>query len=397
VRPHWDNCIAHFDEGVDRFVAEYFSDGTRRCLFIAAAGFDPRSRHVAQLLATTLGDRVEGVFIREERGRPDAGLVAAADANEARLQAIMPQSRVLAIPIFGDDEAPIGGLRIAKALSEFTIEDDVTDIVLDMSALSIGVGFPAARILLEGCERSTTRSFHLMIASDPDLDDRISSEPGDRAIAVRGFAGSAHISGLMPAAKMWVPQLAKGRGAALDAINSYVGECYKICPMVPFPAKDPRRADALLAEHQSRMVNEWFVDPRDLVYVSERNPLDTYRTLSTLTRRFNDTVAGIFEPQIFLSPIGSKVMAAGALMTAIEHDLTVQYLETVRYEYAPGAHADAVPQIVHLLLSGPAYGGYPAAPSETVETTGPQDTALPRTLDTNAEIADGRDMPVGPS
>ncbi|MBD8736228.1 hypothetical protein [Sphingomonas sp. CFBP 13706] len=379
---------------MDRFVAEYFSGGTRRCLFVAAAGFDPRSRHVAQLLATTLGDRVEGVFIREERGRPDAGLVAAADANEARLQAIMPQSRVLAVPIFGDDEAPIGGLRIAKALSEFTIDNDVTDVVLDMSALSIGVGFPAARILLEACERSTTRSFHLMIASDPDLDDRISSEPGDRPIAVRGFAGSAQMSSVRPVAKMWVPQLAKGRGAALDAINSYVGECYKICPMVPFPAKDPRRADALLAEHQSRMVNEWFVDPRDLVYVSERNPLDTYRTLSTLTRRFNNTVAGIFEPQIFLSPIGSKVMAAGALMTAIEYDLTVQYLETVRYEYAPEAHTDAAPQIVHLLLSGPAYGGYPNAPTEKVQTTDPQDTAGSHVLDTILGIDDDRDMPV---
>jgi len=364
MRPHWENSIAHFDEQVDIFVGEYFSDASRRCLFVAAAGFDPRSRHVAQLLATALGDRVEGIFVREERGRPDAALVAAADDNETRLKVIMPRSRVLAIPIFGDDEAPIGGARIAKSLSELQIDADVTDVVLDMSALSIGVGFPAARILLEACERSTSRSFHLMIASDPDLDDRISSEPGDRAIAVRGFAGTAHLMGILPPAKMWVPQLARGRGTALDAIASYVGECYKICPMVPFPSKDPRRSDVLLAEHQSRLVNEWLVDPRDLVYVSERNPLDTYRTLSMLTQRFNETVKGVFEPQVFLSPIGSKVMAAGALMAAIEHDLTIQYLETVRYEYAPADHAAAAPQTVHLLLSGPAYGDYPGAQVE---------------------------------
>lgn len=358
MRPHWDNCVAHFDDGVERFVGEYFSDPTRRCLFVAAAGFDPRSRHIATMLSATLGDRVAGFFIREERTRPDAPLLAAADGNEAELLTIMPQSRVVPIQVFGDDDAPVGGARIAATLSALEVDDAVTDVVLDLSALSIGIGFPAARILLEGCEASSTRSFHLMIASDPDLDDRISSEPGDRPMAVRGFSGTAHLSGVAPVARMWVPQLARGRGAALDAINNSVGECYKICPMVPFPAKEPRRADALLAEHQSRLVDEWLVDPRDLVYVSERNPLDTYRTLSTLTHRFGRTVEGVFEPHIFLSPIGSKVMAAGALMAAIEHDLTVQYLETVRYEYSPSQGPAPKPQVVHLLLSGPAYGDY---------------------------------------
>ena len=367
MRPHWDNCIAHFDAGVELFISEYFSDPSRRCLFVAAAGFDPRSRHIAQLLANTLGSRVGGLFIREERGKPDAGLVAAADANEAKLKTIMPQSSVLPIAIFGDDEAPVGGARIAKTLTAHEVDDEVTDVILDMSALSICVGFPAARILLEGCEKVGSRSFHLMMASDPDLDDLISSEPGDRPMAVRGFSGSAHLSGTMPVAKMWAPQLAKGRGAALDAINSSIGDCYKICPMVPFPSKEPRRADSLLAEHQSRLVDEWLVDPRDLVYVSERNPLDAYRTLSTLTQRFKETVRDVFEPRIFLSPIGSKVMAAGALMAAIEHDLTVQYLETVRYEYTPSEGPAVPPQVVHLLLSGPAYGDYRSTPPDAAK------------------------------
>lgn len=363
MRPHWDNCIAHFDEAVDRFISEYFSDETRRCLFVAAAGFDPRSRHIASRLSATLGDRVAGLFVREERTRPDARLLEAADRNEAELRAIMPLSRVVPIEVFGDDDAPVGGRRIAAVLSQHGLDDSVTDVILDLSALSIGIGFPAARILLAGCEATPGRSFHLMIASDPDLDDRISSEPGDRPMAVHGFAGTAHLSGVVPVARMWIPQLARGRGAALDVISNSVGECYKICPMVPFPAKDPRRADALLTEHQSRLVDEWLVDPRDLVYVSERNPLDTYRTLSTLTQRFGRTVAEVFEPHVFLSPIGSKVMAAGALMAAIEHDLTVQYLETVRYEYSPVHGPTLALQVVHLLLSGPAYGDYGRAPA----------------------------------
>ncbi len=49
-------------------------------------------------------------------------------------------------------------------------------------------------------------------------------------------------------------------------------------------------------------------------------------------------------------------------MAAIEHDLTVQYLETVRYEFnAPDRSGpETEDMVVHVLLSGPAYGDYDA-------------------------------------
>lgn len=361
-RPHWTNCITHFDKDVTGFVASYFSEESRRCLLVAAAGFDPRSHLVAKILADTLGDRLEAYFVREERGEPNANLIANADANEAALRAIVPTSQVKHVEVFGDDGAAVGGPRIAALLGEVKIDESVTDIVLDMSALSIGIGFPAAKMLLADCEATPGRSFHILIVSNPELEDRIVSEPAERAMPVKGFSGTGHLTGVLESARIWIPQLAKGRKAALSRIGLAVGDCYKICPVLPFPARDPRRADSLIGEYENELVNEWQVDPRDLVYVSERNPLDCYRTLTTLKERYGHTVEGTFEPHIILSPIGSRVMATGALMAAIEHDLTVQYLETVRYEYDGAAHTEDDPpdMMVHVLLSGPAYGGYDA-------------------------------------
>jgi hypothetical protein len=179
---------------------------------------------------------------------------------------------------------------------------------------------------------------------------------------VKGFAGTGHLTGILDPARIWLPQLTKGRRAALTGIGLSVGECYKICPVLPFPARDPRRADELIGEYENELVNEWEVDPRDIVYVSERNPLDCFRTLSTLKERYDRTVEGTFEPIVILSPIGSKVMAAGALMAAIEHDLTVEYIETVRYEFdgIPAGPNDPPDMVVHVLLSGPVYGDYDA-------------------------------------
>ena len=361
-RPHWINCITHFDEEVAGFVASYFGEEHRRCLLVAAAGFDPRSQLIAKMLADILGDRLDACFIREDRGKPAANLIAAADVNEAALRKIVPTSQVKHVKVFGDDGAAVGGPGIAALLSEAEIDESVTDVVLDMSALSIGIGFPAAKILLADCEAMLDRSFHIVVVSNPELDARIASEPAETAIPVKGFAGSGHLAGILESARIWIPQLAKGRKAALARIGLALGDCYKVCPVLPFPARDPRRADSLIAEYENELVNEWQVDPRDLVYVSERNPLDCYRMLKTLKEQYDRTVDGIFEPHIVLSPVGSKVMATGALMAAIEHDLTVQYLETVRYEYdgAVDAEDDPPDMMVHVLLSGPAYGGYGA-------------------------------------
>lgn len=372
-RDHWENCVAHFNAQVDVFAEEYFGRNDVNCLLVAAAGFDPRSLGIATLLAGHLGNRLAGLFIREERGTPDAGLVAAADQNADKLRELVQGCQIARVDIFGNDNAPIAGARIASVIRSHSIAAETTDIVLDMTALSIGVAFPAARLLLDYCEKRGI-AFHIMIASNPELDDAIASEPGDRPMAVRGFAGADQSDAALEIARIWVPQLAKGRTAALTDIGRSIGETYKICPVVPFPARDPRRADALIAEYETQLVDEWQVDPRDLVYVSESNPLDCYRTLSTLTKRYSDAVDQIFVPSIILSPVGSRVMAAGALMAAIEHDLPVQYIETVRYDFDP-AKPTVAPTTdirVHLLLSGPSYselGAVSAAPALTAEIT----------------------------
>ena len=367
ARRHWDNCIAHLDEGVQKFVDEYFGTSDRRCLLVAAAGFHPRSRQITEILGKALGGRLEALFIREERGKPEASLIATAEENQKELEKLVPKCRVVKVDVFGDDNAPVGGARLAKTLANIKISSEITDVVLDMTAMSIGIGFPAAKLLLENCETHISRTFHIMIASNPDLDSKIVSEPGGRSMAVKGFAGADTSSASLETAQIWIPQLARGKAAALNEIGRSVGECYKVCPLLPFPAMDPRRDDALMTEYRTALVEEWQVDPRDLVYASERNPLDCYRTLSTLAACYRQAVAGVFAPSIVISPIGSKVMSVGALMAALEHDLTVQYIETLRYDFDPSGSADEPEpeHLVHLLLSGPAYGSYGKAVGES--------------------------------
>jgi hypothetical protein len=359
MRKHWENCITNFNDDVDAFVADYFADAARQVLLVAAAGFDPRSRRIPQMLADTLGNRLSAVFIREERPGASKTLIERADKNETALRGIVPHCTILKVDVFADDGAPVGGSRVVSLLSQHPVANNVTDVILDMSALSIGIGFPSARMLLEDCEAHVNRAFHLMIVSNPEMDDRISSVPSTRAGSVKGFSPPIEAGG-QGLAQIWIPQLARGRAQALTQIGAAIQRRYKICPLLPFPARNPRRADDLLAEFRTELVDEWEVDPRDVVYASERNPLDCYRTLSTLKTRFDRTMKGTYEPRMVLSPVGSKVLAAGALMAAIEHNMAVQYLETESYMFdnSVPSPAELPDMTVHLVLSGPLYTSY---------------------------------------
>jgi hypothetical protein len=84
-----------------------------------------------------------------------------------------------------------------------------------------------------------------------------------------------------------------------------------------------------------------------------------YRTLSILKKRYEKTVHGFYTPQIVISPLGSKVMAAGAMMAALEHELTVKYVEALRYEIEPEPSGlpptGARDLLVHVWLHGYVY------------------------------------------
>ena len=113
-------------------------------------------------------------------------------------------------------------------------------------------------------------------------------------------------------------------------------------------------------EYAEELQDAWSVDVRDLVYADEKNPLDAYRTILRIDdarRRVFETVGG---SQIILSPLGSKALALGTLMAALERDFTLLYVESIGYtlDKEPAPPASDSDELVHIWLHGEAYGAY---------------------------------------
>ena len=354
----WDPCPRHRGKDADAFVREYLGMASRRALFIGGGGFDPRSVVVCGLLEETMSDRLHGVLIREERPNPDPQLLGRADDNTAHMISLLPdRNTVLKADVFAPDGAVVGGRRLVESVGRLSV-NDFSDVIVDMSALSIGVAFPIVRHLVELASRvGTGFNLHLTAVDEPETDEQIASVASDRASPIHGFKGSLGLVGNEEAAKLWMPQLSKGKRGVLENIHSYVSP-HDVCPILPFPSARPRLPDELIEQYAEELESAWNVDSRSIVYTDEANPLDLYRTILRVDDIRRRVFAEVGASLVILTPLGSKVSAIGALLAAIERDFPIVYVEAISYKVdiaeldrRRGDQGD----IVHLWLCGDAY------------------------------------------
>ena len=350
----WDPCIAHRGEEVNKFVARYFAQRDRKVFLVVGAGFDPRSRIVAARLSDADAS-VRGLFIRENRPDPPRVQLDWANANEEALHAMFDEVRVEQIEIFGSDRAVVGGRNIISAIRRQDLSG-VTDVIVDVSALSTGTSFPLIRYFVEriavGAEAA---NLHVFVVHEPRLDADIRSITSDEPGYVHGFKGSSGLSGMTDAARLWLPQLAAGGNVALRRLYDFL-EPHDTCPILPFPATDPQLGDKLVERYRVEIEDTWSVDPRNIVYADEGDPLDLYRTVLRLDDLREPVFAETGGSMLVLSPLGSKVTALGALMAALDRNLAVAYLESIGYELEdPVPEEIENPNLMHIWLEGDVY------------------------------------------
>ncbi|AFL89325.1 hypothetical protein Terro_3094 [Terriglobus roseus DSM 18391] len=355
--PRWARCIMHRDGQAPQFLREWFSSESKKAFFIGGAGFDPRSTAVARFLKHLAKCAITGILIREHRPLAPAHLLAGAEKNIAELLQLIPNLQIRDIDIFADNDLALVGGRQAAKIAKAIDWENATDIVVDCSALSRGVIFPLVRSILE--ISSTPVNLHLLVIDNASLDDGIVAEPAERASTMHGFRGRLGLESSQHSAVLWLPQLVPGHKDSLSKIHSSLEpKPHDICPILPFPSRDLRKPELLITEYSVELESTWGVDPRNVVFASESNPLDLYRSIL----RIDDERGQVFKETggslLVLSPIGSKLLSLGALMAAIERDFPVVYVEALNYKFTPSVANQefAGDRLVHLWLEGEAYG-----------------------------------------
>jgi hypothetical protein len=357
--------VSHRAAAAAEFVRAYFGQADRKIKLVAGAGFDPRSTWFPKLLAEAAGNRVSGFFLREERPSPPPEYVRKADANEQELRKLIPACRVENLDIFDIDNAPVGGRRAIVLLNQNLTLDGVTDLILDASALSVGVFFPIGKYCYQLACQGQRLNFHLVVVDDPSTDMAVRAEPCGKATPLHTFQGGLNLDALTEAAKLWLPQLGPRKQEVLRLVHQLV-KPHAVCPILPFPASHPRFPDQLIEEFgelfeaiSDPFETTWQVDSRDLVYAHEKSPVDLYRSILRIDDARRTVFRDMGDSQLILSPVGSKALALGILMASLDRDFSVVSVESISYKV--DAAVLNVPvgsgsELVHIWLHGEAYG-----------------------------------------
>jgi hypothetical protein len=315
---------------------------SRTTYYILGLGFDPRATvGLQRFLALGIPDsRVISVGLRPQAA--DDTTKGQAERNErilAELEAKHPQA-FLRVGLPAVEEPRSAGLRLARELLQQGRLSTSASVIVDISSLPSSVHFPLIGVLLS---RAAKEPFELQVVAceNPQLDDAVLEQGVVDAGPIGGFKDGLDLEAGSRQLRIWAPVLGHGRDAAMRSILARL-DPEEVYPVLPFPARNPRRGDDLLSEYREMLFDTAQIEPRNIIYAAESDPFDLYRTLSTLYERMGRTLAPIGAPVLVLSTHSSKLLSIGVLLAAFEHNLPVMTATPSQYAIDPSIGVEEI-------------------------------------------------------
>lgn len=354
----WADYVLAREEGDD--LKNVWSEATesRRLIYVLADGFDPRTMvGLRRLVAFGIpkGTKVLSLGMPPTDNEVAQRLAA---ENQRELDELATRHSLdiqrAAYPQVSESRA--AGLRIARG---FIADGHVTSgctVAVDVSAMPTPVHFALIGAILEHATTVKDVEVLVVVSDNPELDAAIVNVGTSSADPIGGFSHGLDLEGSKQV-RIWSPVLGRGDVPGLRAIHERL-EPREICPVLPFPATNPRHGDDLFIDYRQLLLEEMQVDPRDIIYADERNPFDLYRTLSRLNARYVQALAPLGDVKVVLSAHSSKLLSLGILLAAHEHRLPVVSAPPTSYalpkDFSPEKFAPHH-QLVCLWLEGSPY------------------------------------------
>ena len=344
----WEQYLLLRGQRVGEFWREHLR-ASRDVLLIIGRGFDPRMCMGLEVLLAAGGQGrrdIIGLDFREGPRSPSLNHEGRVEENWARVtSAVGSRGQIVVRPVeFWSPE----GRRISSQSARDLFDSEetfraYTDVVVDISSMPRNVYFPLiARILYlldhEPEAPEAVVNLHVLVAEDPGLDASIREEGIDeRADFMASFSGGFDEEAIQTP-KVWLPMLGENRLTQFDRIHDRV-KPDEICPVLPSPSRDPRRADDIVIEYRERLFDQHHLDGRGFIYAAERNPFEAYRQLRRALKRYDEVFGLLGGCRVAISPLSSKLMSLGALLVAYElkergHGVGISHIECQGYALA---------------------------------------------------------------
>ncbi len=385
----WDHYVFRRGDAVHELWDSLLKDRPVDLLYIAGRGFDVRAETVMrEFVAGQQGAERRTVsatllLLGLHDYELDEGLKQLTEENATALEAVFSSlgrtEMVTVATRDGEDEASASDMlrQIVKAVLDEV--DGKTDIILDVSSLpratylalltNILQKLVPSKVATQGVVHPLYASgvnFQVFVAEDAELDGHIrADDPSNDLVNIPGFFAAWQAESVQDWPLVWFPVLGEGRVNQLQKIAGSIPMEAEVCPVVPHPSKDPRRADRLLVEYRNPLFDSRSTPTSNILYANESQPFEAYRQLLGAMQRYQSSMSILGGCRLVLSPLGSKLITLGSGLACFEMrpaDLTAKYgvaiphAEPRRYVASADSLRQSKAEIYVLLLTGEAYG-----------------------------------------
>ena len=325
----WDSYVLMKGaEIIQSFWADHLKDKSNSILYILGKGFDIRMNEgIKQMVNKNPELKIKCLLIEFDEGQESSSRdyqkhVEANMKEIENLKGISIETKMISLwKGRGRNKRRIGDKQASDIFLSYNDIIAYSEIIVDISALPRGIYFSLIGKLLTLIDINKNNNLEnhnlFVLTSENAKIDRLTKKQdiGDDLKFTFGFGGGLELTSDDPV--IWFPILGENKiNQILPAYNKINPR--EICPLLPFPAKDPRRSDTLIIEYHQLLFDELRIESQNLLYVPEQNPFEVYRNLSNAIINYNRTLSIINGCKAAISTFSSKLLSIGALLTAYE-------------------------------------------------------------------------------
>lgn len=384
----WKQYVFRRGNHVNSMWDRLFEQRPVRLLYIAGRGFDLRAQTVMRSFVETFESSSASVenanlllvgFSGYQLSGPLKGVT---EENAHALETIFStlgatKSLSIASSAAGEDDISASNALRLGLKNVLDMVTDQTDIVLDVSSLP-RVAYLALMtgILDKLVSRKQTPisllannvNFQVLVAEDAALDGRIQpGDPSNDLILIPGFSSTLQAESLRDRPLVWFPILGENRvNQFTKVMTSVIPASSEVCPVLPHPSRDLRRADRLIVEYKVPLFDTMQTPPTNILYAHESHPFEAYRQLLGAMERYRKSLDIVGGCRLVVTPLGSKLLTIGAGLACFEmrpvptedeprYGVAIPYAEPTRYDVPVVDLHSSKPEICAMLLTGSAY------------------------------------------
>jgi hypothetical protein len=295
----------------------------RDILVICGLGWDPRMTILLSVLKDFGGRGLRHLHLINYRPYPSfestyKKFIEKNVEEKKRLCAHWMIEKEISIITRKEDNRYAGDDEISRSYTGCDISQ-YSEIQVDISALPKSLYFPLLQVLVKKCKKSNNGiNLHVIACQDVSLDNQIIESIDDLRF-FKGFAGKLRSVTHKNLPKIWVPILTGNSKIVLQKLHEYL-QPKDIYPVLPFPSRNIRTDDDLLMEYHNIFVDEWNLNPLNIIYAAEDDPLDIYRSLMNLYDQQMEALSPLGGISMVFSCLSSKISSIGAFMAAFEKE-----------------------------------------------------------------------------